>query len=155
MRPRTHRKIAAAVLLAAALAVAGCSAAPTPARSAAPASTAPPSTTAAPAAKAPPATTTAPAAPVALHCTLAPASGQAGSTTTITCTGFRPGERVAVGFEAVIVATTRAAADGALSTPLQVPDGFAGSHYPGRHDTFHARGRVSGRSASATFTVSG
>jgi hypothetical protein len=34
-----------------------------------------------------------------------------------------------------------------------VPSGFAGSHYPGRKDTFQAKGRQSGTVASATFTV--
>jgi hypothetical protein len=33
-----------------------------------------------------------------------------------------------------------------------VPSGFAGSHYPGRKDTFQAKGRQSSKVASATFT---
>jgi hypothetical protein len=36
-----------------------------------------------------------------------------------------------------------------------VPSGFAGSHYPGRKDTFQAKGRQSGKVTSATFTVTG
>jgi hypothetical protein len=36
-----------------------------------------------------------------------------------------------------------------------VPSGFAGSHYPGREDTFQAKGRQSGKVASATSTVTG
>jgi hypothetical protein len=45
--------------------------------------------------------------------------------------------------------------NGNLAASFAVPSGFAGSHYPGRKDTFQAKGRRSGKVASATFTVTG
>jgi hypothetical protein len=42
-----------------------------------------------------------------------------------------------------------------VAASFAVPSGFAGSHYPGRKDTFQAKGRQSGKAASATFTVTG
>jgi hypothetical protein len=49
----------------------------------------------------------------------------------------------------------RATASGGVAASFAVPDGFAGSHYPGRRDTFRAKGERSGKVASATFTVTG
>ena len=48
-----------------------------------------------------------------------------------------------------------ATAGGEAAASFAVPSGFAGSHYPGRKDTFQAKGRQSGKVASATFTVTG
>jgi hypothetical protein len=53
------------------------------------------------------------------------------------------------------LATTKATAGGEVASSFAVPSGFAGSHYPGRRDTFQAKGRQSGKAASATFTVTG
>jgi hypothetical protein len=61
---------------------------------------------------------------------------------------------VDVTFGAVVLVTARATA-GAVSASFAVPSGLAGSHYPGRRDTFQAKGRQGGKVASATFTVSG
>jgi hypothetical protein len=58
-------------------------------------------------------------------------------------------------FGAVVLVAAKATAGGQVSASFAVPSGFAGSHYPGRKDTFQARGRQSGKLASATFTVSG
>jgi hypothetical protein len=51
--------------------------------------------------------------------------------------------------------TTKATANGDVTSSFNVPSGFAGSHYPGRQNTFQVKGRQSGRIASATFTVTG
>ena len=53
------------------------------------------------------------------------------------------------------LATTKATTSGEVTASFAVPSGFAGSHYPGRKDTFQANGRQSGTDASATFTVTG
>jgi hypothetical protein len=88
-------------------------------------------------------------------CAVAPKTGVAGSRVMLTCRGFAPSERVDVSFGAVVVATAKATTGGQVAASFAVPSGFAGSHYPGRKDPFQARGRHSGRAASATFTVSG
>jgi hypothetical protein len=62
---------------------------------------------------------------------------------------------VAITFGATVLATARASAGGEVAASFAVPSGFAGSHYPGRKDTFQAKGRQSGKVASATFTVTG
>jgi hypothetical protein len=62
---------------------------------------------------------------------------------------------VAITFGATVLATARASAGGEAAASFAVPSGFAGSHYPGRKDTFQAKGRQSGKVASATFTVTG
>jgi hypothetical protein len=54
-----------------------------------------------------------------------------------------------------VLATAKAIAGGQVAASFAVPSGFAGSHYPGRNDTFRAKGRQSGKVASATFMVTG
>jgi hypothetical protein len=54
-----------------------------------------------------------------------------------------------------VLVTAKATADGEVAASFAVPSGFAGSHYPGRKDTFRAKGRQSGTVASATYTVTG
>jgi hypothetical protein len=88
-------------------------------------------------------------------CTLAPTRGLAGSQVTLSCRGFAGSERVDVTFGAEVLATAKATAGGQVTASFAVPSGFAGSHYPGRKDTFQAKGRQSGTVASATFTVTG
>ena len=88
-------------------------------------------------------------------CAVAPRTGLAGSQVTLSCRGFAGSERVDVIFGAMVLVTAKATAGGQVSASFAVPSGFAGSHYPGRKDTFQARGRQSGKLASATFTVSG
>jgi hypothetical protein len=88
-------------------------------------------------------------------CAVAPTRGLAGSQVTLTCRGFAGSERVDVIFGAEVLATAKATAGGQVSASFAVPSGFAGSHYPGRKDTFQAKGRQSGKAASATFTVTG
>jgi hypothetical protein len=88
-------------------------------------------------------------------CALSPTKGLAGSRVTLTCRGFAASEQVDVNFGAVVVATAKATGSGEVAASFAVPDGFAGSHYPGRKDTFQAKGRHSGKVASATFTVTG
>ena len=95
------------------------------------------------------------AAPAQAACAVAPRTGLAGSRVTLSCRGFAGSERVDVIFGAVVLVTAKATAGGQVSASFAVPSGFAGSHYPGRKDTFQARGRQSGKLASATFTVSG
>ena len=95
------------------------------------------------------------AAPAKATCAVAPTRGLAGSQVTLTCRGFAGSERVDVIFGAEVLATAKATAGGQVSASFAVPSGFAGSHYPGRKDTFLAKGRQSGRAASATFTVTG
>jgi hypothetical protein len=73
----------------------------------------------------------------------------------MTCRGFAPSEQVDVSFGAVVPATAKATAGGEVAASFAVPSGFAGSTMPGRKDTFQAKGRQSGRVASATFTVTG
>jgi hypothetical protein len=81
--------------------------------------------------------------------------GPAGARVTLSCRGFAPSERVEVTFGATVLATAKATASGQVAASFTVPSGFAGSHYPGRKDTFQAKGRQSGTVASATFTVTG
>ena len=88
-------------------------------------------------------------------CAVSPNAGLAGSRVTLTCRGFAASEQVDVNFGAVVVATAKATGSGEVAASFAVPDGFAGSHYPGRKDTFQAKGRHSGKVASATFTVTG
>jgi hypothetical protein len=95
------------------------------------------------------------AAPAQAACAVTPTSGLAESRVTLSCRGFAGSERVDVTFGAVVLVTARATAGGQVSASFAVPSGFAGSHYPGRKDTFQAKGRQSGKVASATFTVSG
>jgi len=79
----------------------------------------------------------------------------AGARVTLSCRGFAPSEQVEVTFGATVLATPTATAGGQVAASFAVPSGFAGSHYPGRKDTFQAKGRQSGKVASATFTVTG
>jgi hypothetical protein len=95
------------------------------------------------------------ASPAKAACTLAPTRGLAGSQVTLSCRGFAGSERVDVTFGAEVLATAKATAGGQVAASFAVPSGFAGSHYPGRKDTFQAKGRQSGTVASATFTVTG
>jgi hypothetical protein len=95
------------------------------------------------------------ASPAKAACALAPTRGLAGSQVTLSCRGFAGSERVDVTFGAEVLATAKATAGGQVAARLTVPSGFAGSHYPGRKDTFQAKGRQSGTVASATFTVTG
>src|SRR5215217_4411031 len=48
---------------------------------------------------------------------------------------------VAITFGAEVLATAKATADGHVVALFAVPSGFAGSHYPGRKDTFLVKGR--------------
>jgi hypothetical protein len=93
--------------------------------------------------------------PTKASCVLSPTTGLAGSRVTLSCRGFAGLERVDVTFGAEVLAATRATAGGQVAARFAVPSGFAGSHYPGRKDTFQAKGRQSGTVASATFTVTG
>jgi len=95
------------------------------------------------------------ASPTRASCALAPATGLAGSRVSLSCRGFAPSEPVVVTFGAEVLATAKATASGQVAAAFAVPSGFAGSHYPGRRDTFLAKGRQSGTVASATFTVTG
>jgi hypothetical protein len=54
-----------------------------------------------------------------------------------------------------VLASAKATASGEVAARFAVPSGFAGAHYPGRKDSFQAKGRQSGTVASATFTVTG
>jgi hypothetical protein len=54
-----------------------------------------------------------------------------------------------------VLTTAKATTSGQTTASFAVPSGFAGSTIPGRHDTFQAKGRQSGKVASATFTVTG
>jgi hypothetical protein len=101
------------------------------------------------------ATFTVAAAPAKATCALAPTTGLAGSRVTLSCRGFAGSERVDVTFGAEVLATAKASTSGQVAASFAVPSGFAGSHYPGRKDTFRAKGRQSGKVASATFTVTG
>jgi hypothetical protein len=95
------------------------------------------------------------ATPAKATCAVAPTTGLAGSRVTLSCRGFAGSEPVDVSFGAEVLATAKATTDGEVVASFAVPSGFAGSHYPGRKDTFQAKGRQSGRVASATFTVTG
>jgi hypothetical protein len=93
--------------------------------------------------------------PTKATCTLSPTTGLAGSRVTLSCRGFTPSEPVAITFAAEVLATAKATPGGQVTASFAVPSGFAGSHYPGRKDTFRAKGRQSGTVASATYTVTG
>jgi hypothetical protein len=95
------------------------------------------------------------ASPATASCVLSPTTGLAGSRVTLSCRGFAPSERVDVTFGAEVLTAAKATAGGQVAASFAVPSGFAGSHYPGRRDTFQAKGRQSGTVASATFTVTG
>ena len=95
------------------------------------------------------------ASPAKATCALSPKEGLAGSRVTLSCRGFAPSEPVQVTFGAEVLAAAKATAGGQVAASFAVPSGFAGSHYPGRKDTFQAKGRQSGTVASATFTVTG
>lgn len=95
------------------------------------------------------------AIPAEATCAVAPKAGPAGSQIALTCRGFARSERVDISFGAEGLATTKATAGGEVASSFAVPSGFAGSHYPGRKDTFPAKGRQSGKAASGTFTVTG
>ena len=152
-------RIIAAIVVVAALAVTGCSSRSAD-QTAAPASSAPSSvpttqpTTRSTAGSAETTTTTL-VTPAKASCALSPTRGPAGARVTLSCRGFAPSERVEVTFGATVLATTKATASGQVAASFAVPSGFAGSHYPGRKDTFQAKGRQSGKVASATFTVTG
>jgi hypothetical protein len=88
-------------------------------------------------------------------CAVSPTAGPAGSRTTLSCRGFADSEAVTVTFGAETLAVARATASGGVAASFAVPDGFAGSHYPGRRDVLQAKGQRSGKVASATFTVTG
>jgi hypothetical protein len=152
---QTPRDRLLAVVLFGALVVAGCTAgATTPASTP---TTIPSASPASPASSRPPSVTPThrPAVPARARCTISPASGLAGSRTTLTCGGFAPSESVSISFLAEVLTTKKATADGDVTASFPVPSGFAGSHYPGRQDTFRAKGQQSGKLASATFTVTG
>jgi hypothetical protein len=160
MRP--VRIIATAVVVAA-LAVTGCTSRSAD-QTAAPASSAPSSvTTTQPTTAATTrttagtgrTTTTTLASPTKASCALSPTTGLAGSRVTLSCRGFTPSEPVAITFAAEVLAAAKATPGGQVAASFAVPSGFAGSHYPGRKDTFQAKGRQSATVASATFTVTG
>jgi len=88
-------------------------------------------------------------------CALSPSTGLAGSRITLSCRRFAPSEQVAIIFGAEVLATAKATTGGQIAASFAVPGDFAGSHYPGKKDTFQAKGRQSGKVASATFTVTG
>jgi hypothetical protein len=73
----------------------------------------------------------------------------------LSCRGFAASERVDVTFGATVLATAKASSGGEVAASFAVPSGFAGSHYPGRKDTFRAKGRQSETVASGTYTVTG
>ena len=160
MRP--GRIIATAVVVAA-LAITGCtsrSADQTAAASSSSASSVPTTNPTAGATTQPTAgstgtTTATTVTPTNARCALSPSTGPAESRVTLACRGFAPSEPVDVSFGAAVLITTKATTSGQIAASFAVPSGFAGSHYPGRKDTFHAKGRQSGEVASATFTVTG
>jgi len=148
-------RIIATTVFVAALAITGC-ASRTADQTAASVSSGPSSVTTTHPTTASTGTTTATvASPAKATCAAAPNTGLAGSRVTLTCRGFAPSEQVDISFGAEVLATTKATAGGEVASPFAVPSGFAGSHYPGRKDTFQAKGRQSGKAASATFTVTG
>jgi hypothetical protein len=157
MRP--VRIIATASFVVVALAVTGCTSRSAD-QTAAPASSAPSSvpttqpTTRSTAGSAETTTTTL-ASPTKASCALSPTRGPAGARATLSCRGFTPSEQVEVTFGATVLTTAKATTGGQVAASFAVPSGFAGSHYPGRKDTFQAKGRQSGTVASATFTVTG
>ncbi len=160
MRP--VRIIATAVVVAA-LAIAGCTsrtadqtaAASSSGRSSVPATNPTATATTQPTAGSTGATTATTVTPANPRCALSPNTGPAGARVTLACRGFAPSEQVDVGFGATVLTTAKATTGGQVAASFAVPSGFAGSHYPGRKDTFQAKGRQSGKVASATFTVTG
>ena len=151
---RLVRIIATAVIVAA-LAITGCasrSADQTAAASSSGPSSVPTTNSTAGSTKTTTATTVTPTNPM---CALSPNTGPAGARVRLTCRGFGGSEAVAVSFGATVLTTAKATAGGQIAASFAVPSGFAGSHYPGRKDTFQAKGRQSGKIASATFTVTG
>jgi len=149
-------RIIATTVFVAALAGTGCTTHPTTNRAAPSLSSGASSiTTTQPTAGSTQTTTATVPSPATASCAVAPATGPAGARVTLTCRGFAPSERVDVSFGAVVLATAKASTGGEVAASFAVPSGFAGSHYPGRKDTFPAKGRHSGRVASATFTVTG
>jgi hypothetical protein len=147
-------RIIATVVLAAALAVTGCTSRSAD-QSGAPSSGASSVTTTQPAGASTSSTTATVTSPATASCAVFPKTGVAGSRVTLTCRGFAASEQVDVSFGAVVLAAAKGTAGGGVAVSFAVPDGFAGSHYPGRKDTFQAKGRQSGKAASATFTVTG
>jgi hypothetical protein len=140
-------RIIATLVVVAALAVTGCGSRSAD-QTAAPASSAPSSA---------PTTqpTTTVASPTTATCALSPTRGPAGARVTLSCRGFAPSEPVQVTFGAEVVAAAKATAGGEVVASFAVPSGFAGSHYPGRKDSFQVKGSQSDTAASATFTVTG
>jgi hypothetical protein len=159
MRP--VRIIATAIIIIAALAITGCasrSAHQTAAASSSGPSSVPTANPTAGATTQPTAGSTATTTPTTVTptnatCALSPKTGPAGSRVTLSCRRFAPSEQVDVSFGATVLTTAKATADGQIAASFAVPSGFAGSTIPGRHDTFQAKGRQSGKIASATFTV--
>ena len=150
-------RIIATAAVVAALAVTGCTSRSAD-QTAAPASSAPssvPTTQPTTRSTAGSAETTTTTVVIPANCVLSPAMGPAGARIILSCRGFAPSERVQVTFGATVLATAKATASGQVAASFTVPSGFAGSHYPGRKDTFQAKGRQSGTVASATFTVTG
>jgi hypothetical protein len=145
-------RIIAATIVVATLAATGCTAHRTAGQAAAPASSGASSVTTT---QSTGTTTTTLASPATASCAVAPDRGPAGAPVNLTCSGFASSERVDVRFGAVVLTTARATTGGDVAASFAVPSGFAGSHYPGRKDTFQAKGRQSGRVAPATFTVTG
>jgi hypothetical protein len=156
-------RIIATVVFVAALAVTGCASRTTdqPATPASAALSSVPTTpptavsTRHPTAASTPTTTATVVTPANATCAVSPTTGPAGSRVTLTCRRFAGSEPVAITFEATVLTTTKATTSGEVAALFAVPGGFAGSHYPGRKDTFQATGRQSGKAASATFTVTG
>jgi hypothetical protein len=149
-------RIIATTILVTALAGTGCTAHRTTDHAAASASSDASSvTTTQPTAGSTQTTTATVSSPATASCAVTPKTGPAGARVTMVCRGFAGSEQVDVSFGAVVVATAKATTGGQVAASFAVPSGFAGSHYPGRKDTFQAKGRHSGRAASATFTVTG
>jgi hypothetical protein len=148
-------RIIATTIVVAALAGTGCTTHRTTDHAATSASPGASSPTTQPTAASTRTTTATVPSPATASCAVTPNTGPAGARVTLACRGFAASEQVDVSFGAVVLATAKASADGEVATSFAVPSGFAGSHYPGRKDTFQAKGRHSGRVASATFTVTG
>jgi hypothetical protein len=100
-------------------------------------------------------TTASTVTPANPRCALSPSTGPSGARVTLSCRGFAPSEQVDVSFGATVLTTAKATTSGQIAASFAVPSGFADSHYPGRRDTFQAKGRQRGEVASATFTVTG
>jgi hypothetical protein len=148
-------RIIATTVVVAALASTGCTAHRTADHAAAPASSGASSvTTTQPAAGSTQTTTATEPSLATASCAVAPKTGPAGSPVTLTCRGFAASERVDVSFGRWC-GDGQGHHGGEVAAWFAVPSGFAGSHYPGRKDAFQAKGRHSGRVASATFTVTG